>query len=166
MLDRIEDGGETYATFDFAEKQKGGVTALILKDKDGREVFKVTPKNDYTVFIYSGAELKEGTYSLWSDEVQLAGAKAMMFGRPEEKRPERPDNFDPEKMKPDFDPSKMPEGFEPGEMPDRKGAPPKRPDGRGVKPDFSSKANPNIEISTDFIIEKGGNMFSAVKKAS
>lgn len=171
MLDFIEDGGQTYVTFDFAEKQKGGATSLILKDNSG-EIFKVTPENDYSTVLYSSLDLKEGTYTLWSDDTQLAGAKSVMFDRPGGKGPggerpdgkERPDNFDRQKMKPDFDRGSMPpEGFDSGKMPNGDG---EKPWGERVKPDFSSQANMKIERDSQFEIKTGGNMFAFVGKTS
>lgn len=198
MSDFIEEGGEIYATFNFAEKQKGGVSEISLKDKDGNVILKTTPANDYSVLVFASPDLKAGTYTLWSDGTQLAGAKSVMpggfGGMPDGARPEmpegmeKPDNFDPEKMKPDFDrggmppegfdPNNMPEGFDPENMPkdfagkefDGKrpqgGERPTMPDGQGGMTSFSSQANPNVETTTDFVIEKGGNVFASVEKAS
>jgi len=175
MLDRIEEVGQTYATFDFAEKQKGNVTALIMKDKDGKEIFNVTPANDYSILIYSSPDLKEGTYTLWSDDVQLSGAKAMFGGRggrgPGGEHPEMPEgmeppeDFNPDTMKPKFDPENMPEGFKDGERPEGDGARPETPEGAGARPDFSSQANIKVETSPNFQIENGRNMFAMVGKA-
>lgn len=172
MLDRIEDGGQTYVTFDFAEKQKGSVTALIMKDKDGKEIFNVTPANDYSILIYSTPDLKEGTYTLWSDGVMLSGAKAMFGGRGGRgmggERPEgmeRPEDFDPETMKPKGNPENMPGGFKGGERPQGDAVPPERPEGTGKMPSFSSQANIKIETNPDFEIEEGSNMFAMVGKA-
>ena len=203
MLDFIEEGGETYVTFNFAEKQKGGVTELALKDKGGNAILKTTPANDYSVLIFASPDLKAGTYTLWSGDAQLAGAKSVMSGgfggrapggMPGGERPEMPegmempDNFDPEKMKPGserggmppqgFEPGNMPEGFDPNNMPEgfdgkkfdgerpQGGERPQMPDGQGTMPSFSSQANPNVETTTEFVIEKGANMFANITKAS
>ncbi len=173
MLDRIEDGGATYATFNFAEKQKGNVSAIIMKDKDGEEIFKITPANDYSILIYSSPDLVEGTYTLWSDGTQLAGA-AMMFGgrgdrgpggaRPEMpdgmERPEgmeKPEDFDPEKMKPNFNPENAHQDFPDGERP-------QMPEGEMGRGGFAARENANIELSPEFVIKKGANMFSMIGK--
>ena len=79
MLDRIEDGGQTYAVFNFAQKQNGGKT-VTFKDQNGNTVLDYCPENAYSVLIYSSPELKEGTYTLWSDTVQLVGQRGGMTG--------------------------------------------------------------------------------------
>jgi hypothetical protein len=72
MLDRIEDGGQSYAVFSFAREQKGG-EMLRVKDETGAVWAEFCLPNDCSVVIYSSADWKEGTYTLWSGETQLAG---------------------------------------------------------------------------------------------
>lgn len=48
MLDRIEDGGQNYAVFTFAEKQKGNET-VSLKNTEEKQFLKLAPK---TLILY------------------------------------------------------------------------------------------------------------------
>ena len=190
MLDRIEDGGQTYSVFSFTEKQSKNAP-IFLKDKDGNIVFSHTPNNDFSNIIFSSPDLKEGTYTLWSGENQLEGQKGNMqggMGRPnmmpggEKPDGEMPENFNPfENMTPpDLDNRpEMPEGVTPPDfeagatMPNEN----KKPDGT-TPPDFNgrpdgNKFNPNDnfggasgEKSTEFEITKGSNSFSSVSAVS
>ncbi len=117
MLDRISESTQNYAVFSFAENQSGNTT-YSLKNAEGDVVAEAAPGNDFTYLIFSTADIEEGTYSLWRDEIQLAGASggAMMAGAPgmgggQMERPEGAENFDG--MEP-------PEG---AEMPDIETAP-------------------------------------------
>ena len=73
MLDRIDESGQNYAVFAFAERQTGG-TACTLKDTEGVIVGEWTPVNDYTYLVVSASDLTAGTYTLWQGETQLAGS--------------------------------------------------------------------------------------------
>ena len=73
MLDRIEEGGQTYAVFSFSGRQTGNM-ALTLKGEAGNVVESFAPGNDYSTLIYSSPQLKEGTYTLWNGEQQLSVA--------------------------------------------------------------------------------------------
>ena len=79
MLDRIQDGGQTYSVFQFAQEQEGG-TPLIMKTDGGKAILSHCPGNDYSILVFSSPELKEGTYTLWSGETQLAGAADLSGG--------------------------------------------------------------------------------------
>jgi hypothetical protein len=79
MLDRIEDGGQTYTVFQFAQRQDGNAV-ISLKDAAEKAVMEYAPGNAYSVLVCSSPDLKEGTYTLWSDEKQLAGQGGGMFG--------------------------------------------------------------------------------------
>ncbi len=79
MLDRIEDGGQIYAVFNFNEKQDREYT-LCLKDETGTALMEVCPENSYSVMIYSSPELVSGTYTLWSGDTQLANQGGSMGG--------------------------------------------------------------------------------------
>ena len=114
MLDRIEDGGQNYAVFNFREKQTGSET-VTMKDQSGKVILETKPENAYSVLIFSGPNLKAGNYTLWSNGKQLAGSSGGMMGgpgmRPEGMDPpERPDN-----MQPPADGGQPPEGFTPPE---------------------------------------------------
>ncbi|MBQ7778460.1 MAG: carbohydrate-binding domain-containing protein [Oscillibacter sp.] len=112
MLDRIEDGGQTYAVFTFAQTQKGG-TEVTLKSADG-DMATYTPANDYSILLVCDPFLEEGDYTLWQGEQQLAHGGAMGGGfRPGgmgmsggTERPEPPEGM------------KFPEGLEPSELPE------------------------------------------------
>ncbi len=171
MLDRIEDGGQTYAVFSFEQKQSGTDT-VCLKNNSGKEVLEVTPQNDYSLFIYSSPDLKEGTYTLWSKGQQLGGTSGgnMGFGggmRPDGEPPEnmeKPEGFEgkepPEGLeKPEgFEGKEPPEGFE-GEQPPERPNGGQRPNG-GFTPD--GNGSDSFERITDFVIKKGGNMFNSI----
>ncbi len=176
MLDRIEDGGQNYAVFSFAEKQKGN-DIIALKDKDGKTVLDDCPENAYSVLVFSSPDLSAGNYTLWSNDKQLSCQIGAMVGRPEMADgmtpPEMPEdethrfpgnigdmeNFTrPEGEMPSegFEP---PKGFEPPEMPD--GNRPEKP--FGEKSDMQNGNNNNTqELTPDFIIKNGANMFSRI----
>ena len=71
MYDRLEEGGQNYAVFSFAEKQSGGNT-YSFRNESGEELFSVTPCNSFMYLILSDPGLVEGTYSLWMGDTQLA----------------------------------------------------------------------------------------------
>ena len=167
MLDRIQDGGQNYAVFNFVQKQTGGET-VTMKDEAGKTILETKPENAYSVLIFSSPDLKAGTYTLWSDEKQLAGSSGgMMGGGPGMggggmARPERPDG-----MQQPAQGQQPPEGFtvpENGTRPE--GFTP--PEG-GERPEMSGNKRPGNfggnntgtqELTTDFVIRDGGNMFS------
>ncbi len=170
MLNRIEDGGQTYAVFSFAQKQKGDET-VCLKDADGKVLLKHTPENAYAILIFSSPDLKEGSYTLWSNAQQLAGQNGAV-GRPgmpdmEQMLPEgEGDRQQPEGMTPpegSFQPEGMapPEGdFSPeGQPPQR----PERPQG-GFAPDGNEGGA--AELTPEFRIFQGGNQFDGISPLS
>lgn len=179
MLDRIEDGGQTYAVFNFREKQDG-IKAVTFKNNSDDTVFESSPGNMYSILIYSAPDLTAGTYSLWCDGKQMAGQGGGMMGghgghgmKPDDgERPERPEGFETfeGEMPPEgfetFESEIPPEGFEPikGEKPQMDGM---SPDGRperpeGERPDGEMGGIPAGEMSPDFNIQDGANMFSGI----
>lgn len=154
MLDHIEDGGQTYAVFQFAQAGDGADT-VCLKDASGETVMKYAPENRYSVLIFSSFYLEEGTYTLWSGETQLAGQSMTgMQGGPGGG------------MNPGGRPE-VPEGMNPGEM-----MPPEFP-GNGDFGEMSEGMQPPMnqpnhfggnfgELSTDFKITEGANMFGNI----
>ncbi len=167
MLDRIEDGGQTYAVFHFAQKQNEAVT---LKDKNGKAVARFAAENRYSVLVYSSPKLKAGTYTLWSGDKQLGGRNGGTGGGFE-----RPSQM-PDGMRPDgFEPPERPEGEMPerpeGEMPQGR---PEFPSGEwppmGQKPSEDSErpfGQPGSgvgsqEITSEFVIVDGANMFAGI----
>ena len=163
MLDRIEDGGQNYAVFNFAQKQTGNET-VTMKDQDGKSIFEAKPENAYSILIFSSPDLTAGTYTLWSNGKQLAGSAGGMMGGPGMgtggmDRPEPPDNMQP----PAYD-GQAPEGFTPPEGIN----PPEgfNPPEGGIRPEMSGENRPGNmgaqEMTTDFVIRNGGNMFSVI----
>ena len=169
MLDHIEDGGQTYAVFNFAERQNG-MQSVVLKNEKGKTVMECSPKNAYSILIYSSPDLKPGTYTLWSDGRQLAGQSGGMMGGdgmmpggmmpPEDDRSDRPA---PQGNPPEggMEPPggfTMPAGQEPprGEMP---AGGPGRPMG-GEMPGLGGAGSQ--EISPEFVIASGANMFMRI----
>lgn len=154
MLDRIEDGGQNYAVFNFMNKGNGGKT-VSLKNQNGDTVFEFAPENDYSVLIYSSSSLNNGVYTLWGNDVQLSVGVGEGMGRPG-----RPVDGKPMQRPLGEMPPTPPEGME-------------FPEGRhpfedGRKPDGDrGKWNPNekndeisVETTTEFVISDGGNMFT------
>lgn len=70
MLDRIEEGGQSYAVFNLKEKQKDKQT-IYVKDADGNDVAELCPENAYSVLIYSSPQMKTGTYGLWNTDGEM-----------------------------------------------------------------------------------------------
>ncbi len=163
MLDRIEDGGQTYAVFNFAQRQPGTDT-ISLKNQDGSTVMSHCPKNAYSILIYSSPELTEGSYALWSNGSQLEGQGGGMIGSPG-MRPEgneRPDTQPPE-GNPPFGELEPPEGFTPpdGQEPPEEEKTPQSP-GRPQGGNWNPNGNTNMERTTEFKISNGANMFSGI----
>lgn len=158
MLDRIEDGGQTYAVFSFAQKQNGADT-VFLKNETGKAILENCPQNIYSILIYSSPQLKEGTYTLWSNTQQLAGQSSGMAGGPGmvPGGMMRPENEPPE-GEPPFGIMEPPSHIPPeGEVPsDRPG----RPQGGNWNPD--ENIEDTREQSPEFPITPGANMFSGI----
>ena len=141
MLDKIENGSQPYALFNFQQKQKGG-TPLTLKDNEGNAVLDITPNNDFSLLIISAPDLTGANYTLYSGETQIAtqGGMGGMGGmRPDGTRPEPPNGERPEF--PDGSRPEPPEGFEPPEFPD--GSLPEPPEfPNGERPEFPDGSRP------------------------
>ncbi len=178
MLDRIAGGEQTYAVFNFANRQVGDST-YTLKNNENKVIGEYSPTNDFTHLLVAGDELVEGDYTFWQGDTQLAaaamgnmqGEKPMGDSQqpPEDMNGERPKL--PEGME---NPPEMPEGMtrpdgEKIEMPD--GEIPKMPEeekqfhtgGMGGRPGGMGGFNmADGESSTTFTIVKGGNQFANV----
>lgn len=173
MLDKIESGGQTYAVFNFPQKQKSG-TALKLKDKDETSVLDFTPENSFSVLIFSSPHFSSGSYTLYSGENQLlAGAGSafspgMHFQKPDGEvqnpqgqepptgsRPERPSDIlggEPP-QKPDMPNDNV---SRPQINPDMQ-----RPEGDfPMTPPNQNGEQTNTEPSSEFKINDGANMFN------
>lgn len=184
MLDRIEEGGQNYAVFNFADKQKD-TDALTFKNADDEALFEYKAENDYSILIYSNPELKEGTYTLWDGENQLAGYSSDMMnmmsggfkpgvelpkgmtppdfsnGGEMPDRPEMPQNGEfPDGQKPqrgEMPPEgfEVPEGFE---FPNGE----QPPAWNGVNMPFEGFSELSGELKKEFEIKAVGNMFSGI----
>lgn len=164
MLDRLEDGGQNYAVFTFADRQTGGNT-YTLKNVDDETVYEFTPDNDFTYFVVSGPALAEGDYTFWSGDTQFSGAAGMgggMMGGGGRGGMQMPEDGEmPEDME-------MPEGMElpegaempeNGEMPEGMELPE-----NGEMPEGGQMGS--TEASTTFTIAAGGNMFMVTVASS
>ena len=148
MLDRIEEGGQNYAVFQFAGRQTGSET-IRLKGEKGNALLEEMPVNGYSILVYSSPELQPGSYTLWSDETQLAGSSGGMMGgmtfpggmqRPEE-----------------------------GEMPGEGMTPPdgqQMPDEGQMPGGFGGGMPEEMELQPEFVIRDGGNQFIGVSRYS
>lgn len=166
MLDRIEDGGQTFAVFNFNEKQTSD-TPITLKDENGEEILSISPANAYSILIYSSDKLVEGTYSLLRGEEVLYGVKSEE-NRGTGMRPHnfKPENFNPEDMPKDITPPEKPfaNDFPKGERPENLPEdfdPEKirRPEGERLE---SFMPEESQLLSPDFVITKGGNYFQNI----
>ena len=177
MLDRIEDGGQTYAVFTFAQKQNGSQT-VSLKNEDGRTLMDLKPLNGYSILVYSSPELKAGTYTLWSDDTQLvgqsgggmAGGHGLPGMRPDGMTlPGGMENMAPPNGNPQFDGMQPPDGqFPPDgyQRPDG-GERPEKPGGQtgGWNPGNGFTPGGNWqqgELTAEFKIVAGANMFNGI----
>jgi hypothetical protein len=169
MLDRIQDGGQTYAVFNFAQKQNAD-TPLTLKDADRNIFAEFSLVNNYSILIYSSPDLKEGDYTLWQGDQQLSGQGGGMMGRPQKPdgtQGEKPDGIR-EDMTPPQGEEKRPfqEGEEPPQPPqgEMQGERPELP--KGEHPDFQENGQESMsESTTVFTIRQGANMFGGITLA-
>lgn len=175
MLDKISDGGQTYAVFNFASKQeKDGI--YKLKNSDSTVVAEYKTVNEFKYLIVSGSELAEGDYTFWKNETQLSGVTMSVDGFgdgiPNGEVPEMPNGEAPET--PNGEVPQMPNGEAPqmpnGEVPEKpNGEAPEKPNGEvpekpnGEAPQMpNSTPNGNAESVTVFTVVQGGNSFMNV----
>ncbi len=174
MLDRIAGGEQTYAVFNFANRQAGNST-YTLKNSSGQIIGEYSPVNDFTCLIVAGDELAPGDYTFWQGDTQLTtnSIKNMQGEMPQGERPEMPQGEQnqqgtpPEGMerpeKPSGEFPQMPNGEIPqGEMPERpedmENMTP--PDNMGGM--MEGNMMPKGEASTTFTIVNGGNQFANI----
>lgn len=179
MLDRIEDGAQNHAVFRFAKTQFGE-QAVCLKNEDGATLAEILPVNDYSVMIHSSPDLTEGTYTLWSGGVQLAGYSGGMDempGIPGGMPGMKPGGATPpEGDAPSFEGIQQPTGELPPEFPDKPDMPkegefPDKPDApndgewkHGNRREPNEDAMMERELSSEFKISNGANMFAGVTR--
>ena len=120
MLDRIESGGQAYATY--SGNRANGEHTIYLKDKDGNVVMTHTIVNAYSILVVSSPVMAEAGYTVWDGDTQLQasngqggfGPGGMMPpdgnrpGRPTGERPERPDGMEPPEGIPPFEENHQP----------------------------------------------------------
>ena len=165
MLDRIEDGSQTYVVVNFTERQSGD-KIISLRDESDEELIALWPINDYSILIYSSPELEAGDYTLWSDETQLSGFVGEHRGIGGFGAGMHPGGMMPDGQEP---PSNMerPDGMRPPERlefpenitPPENMTPPQemdRPRGGKVSGDNPEMAG-NLETTSEFTITEGGN---------
>jgi hypothetical protein len=199
MLDRISESDQTYAVLNFNKFLGAGTYSV--KNADNAVVLEQEMENSFTSLIISSADLVEGDYTLWYNDHQLTGTKSEtngMFGggmrpdpgerpggmappeMPDGERPEMPEKFDPEKMKPDREGMTPPAGFNGGKtdfernengtitLPDGTVAAPSFFEGKGYGergPGGGFGGNlPHeaMELSDIFTIKAGANYFSFI----
>ena len=162
MLDHIEDGGQTYAVFNFTQQQDGN-HEICLKNEAGEALMNLTPGNRYSVLVYSSPDLTTGIYTLWSDGVQLSAQSGGMMGGMGRPGMQGMPNMNPDGTTPPEPPEGMtpPEGAEPpdGQFP-ADGQRPNRGEGNPNGGRFPNENGGTMqESATDLQIVSGGNMF-------
>lgn len=117
MLDRIESGGQAYATYSGNRSNTGSV--ITLKDKDGKMVYTTTIANAYSILVVSSPVMEEEGYTVWDGDIQLQSGNGQGgFGPdgmapPNGERPEKPEGEHP--GRPTGERPELPEGVEPPE---------------------------------------------------
>lgn len=72
MLDRIEDGGQSYATFNLSHKQPEKAT-LFVKDEQENTIKEFSTENAFSVLLFSSPDLnKDISYTLYNTDGILA----------------------------------------------------------------------------------------------
>ena len=193
MLDRIEEGGQTYAVLQFAQSQHE--LTWTLKDPWDSPVMECHTPNDFSNLLFSSPALTEGTYTLFSGDTRFMGAPALggfVGGFQPIERPDWPGRDDgdveippqptveyeiqggqPPARPEDMPLGQPPEGSDPSRMP---GGP--MPDGsvemppvempEGVRPPqdgYQGVLIPTTALTTDFAIHQGANYFYNVQAA-
>ena len=191
MLDRIEEGGQTYAVFQFAQSQHE--LTWTLKDPWDSPVMECQTPNDFSNLLFSSPALAEGTYTLWSGDTRFMGAPALggfVGGFQPIERPDWPGRDDgdveippqptieyeiqggqPPERPEDMPLGQPPEGSDPSNMPagplpdgSVEMPPPEMPEGvRPPQDGYQGVLIPSVAVTTDFAIHQGGNYFYHVQ---
>ena len=156
MLDHIAGGEQTYAVFNFANRQNGNNT-YTLKDSNGKLVGEYSPTNAFTYLIVASNELIDGKYTFWQNDTQLCVSNTNNMqggmhqgGRPNHQNgqpPQLPNGEKPQLDKPNYPPpefSNRPENMTPPTN------------------NFDVNIDQNGEKDSIFIIVKGGKYFSNI----
>lgn len=154
MYDAVDGGDQTYAVFQFAQKQSGGQT-YTLKNAAGETVLEMTPENAFQYLVVSAPGLAEGEYTLWCGDTQL-GASTGSVGGPSGGMG-RPDGQPPEGA-----PGQKPEGADDGQQPPEPPADGQRPEGGPSGAMDGGNSADAVERSDTFTLQSGANQFTNV----
>ena len=142
MYDQIlSESKQNFMVLSFSTKVNEN-DKIVLKDSDNNNIFEYATDRSYTYLVYSSSSLKEGTYTLYSNDTLLGYSSSGNMGGPNnmEPRGERPNGMG------------EPNGQEPPEKPD--GMEP--PTG---EPGFGMQGEPN---NKEFVINGISNIFNGV----
>ena len=167
MYDRIEDSGQNYVVFSFAERQQGGTT-YTLEDVGSMPIGSYTPANDFTYLVISDGNMSAAYYRLLQGETPLSGIVSAgemgsggMGGGPRPDGEMRPPEGVPGQERPQ--PGKGGMTMDPpGQERPEDGVRPQRPEGFGGMPDAMQADGERV---TEFAIAEGGNFIMQVAPA-
>ena len=167
MYDRIEDGGQNYVVFSFAERQQGG-TSYTLEDVGSMPVGTYTPANDFTYLVISDANMSAANYRLLQGETPLTGivsdgemGRGGMGGGPRPNGEAQPPEEAPDQERPQ--PGKDGMAVDPsGKDHPEDGVRPQRPEGFGGMPGAMQADGERV---TAFAVTDGGNFITQVAPA-
>ena len=167
MYDRIEDGGQNYVVFSFAERQQGG-TSYTLEDVGSMPVGTYTPANDFTYLVISDANMSAANYRLLQGETPLSGivsdgemGRGGMGGGPRPNGEAQPPEEAPDQERPQ--PGKDGMAVDPsGKDHPEDGVRPQRPEGFGEMPGAMQADGERV---TAFAVTDGGNFITQVAPA-
>ena len=167
MYDRIEDGGQNYVVFSFAERQQGGTT-YTLEDVGSMPVGTYTPANDFTYLVISDANMSAANYRLLQGETPLSGivsdgemGRGGMGGGPRPNGEAQPPEEAPDQERPQ--PGKDGMAVDPsGKDHPEDGVRPQRPEGFGEMPGAMQADGERV---TAFAVTDGGNFITQVAPA-
>ena len=167
MYDRIEDGGQNYVVFSFAERQQGGTT-YTLEDVGSMPVGTYTPANDFTYLVISDANMSAANYRLLQGETPLSGivsdgemGRGGMGGGPRPNGEAQPPEEAPDQERPQ--PGKDGMAVDPsGKDHPEDGVRPQRPEGFGGMPGAMQADGERV---TAFAVTDGGNCITQVAPA-
>ena len=74
MLDEIAESESNYVVFSSMEATEEG-TVFAIKNEKGNVVCEYAAPNAFTYLVMASDQLKEGTYTLWKNDVQMSVAK-------------------------------------------------------------------------------------------
>lgn len=154
MYDAVDGGDQTYAVFQFAQKQSGGQT-YTLKNAAGETILEMTPENAFQYLVVSAPGLAEGEYTLWCGDTQLGGSTGSVGGPSGGMG--RPDGQPPEGA-----PGQKPEGADDGQQPPEPPADGQRPEGGPNGAMDGGNSADAAERSDTFTLQSGANQFTNV----